>query len=129
MILVDTSVWIANLRGNDTPETKKLHAHVDSGELVIGDIVLLEVLRGARTEAHAARLERDMRAFPVVSLLGPDIAVAAAANDRRLRALGVTIRSVPDLIIATYCIEHGQGLLHADRDFEPMRDHLGLMFA
>ena len=38
----------------------------------------------------------------------------------------VTVRKTPDLIIGTYCIEHGHPLLHADRDFEPMREHLGL---
>jgi predicted nucleic acid-binding protein len=40
--------------------------------------------------------------------------------------LGITIRKVPDLIIGTYCIEHGHSLLHDDRDVEPMREHLGL---
>ena len=42
------------------------------------------------------------------------------------RGLGITIRKVLDLIIGTYCIEHGHSLLHDDRDFEPMREHLGL---
>jgi hypothetical protein len=48
-----------------------------------------------------------------------------ARNYRALRAAGVTVRKTPDLIIGTYCIEHGHTLLHADRDFEPMREHLG----
>ena len=43
-----------------------------------------------------------------------------------LRGLGITIRKLPDLIIGTYCIEHRHSLLHDDRDFEPMRIHLGL---
>jgi predicted nucleic acid-binding protein len=30
------------------------------------------------------------------------------------------------VIIATFCIRYGHVLLHADRDFEPMREHLGL---
>ena len=30
------------------------------------------------------------------------------------------------MIIGTYCIEMGAELLTADRDFLPMRDHLGL---
>ena len=49
-----------------------------------------------------------------------------ARNYRALRAAGCTVRKTPDLIIGTYCIEHGHPLLHADRDFEPMREHLGL---
>ena len=53
----------------------------------------------------------------------------AATNHRRLRALGVTIRKTVDLVIGTFCIERGHTLLHADRDFEPMQRHLGLMTA
>ena len=34
-----------------------------------------------------------------------------------------------DLIIGTYCMEHGHSLLHADRDFDPMAEHLGLRIA
>ena len=50
----------------------------------------------------------------------------AAWNFRALRAIGITIHSSPDLIIGTYCIEHRHTLLHDDRDFEPMHEHLGL---
>ena len=53
-------------------------------------------------------------------------AVQVARNYRALRAAGFTVRKTTDLIIGTYCIEHRQILLHADRDFEPMREHLGL---
>jgi predicted nucleic acid-binding protein len=62
-------------------------------------------------------------------LLDPDLASLAAANYRKLRSLGVTVRKTADLIIGTYCIEHGQVLLHDDREFEPMRRHLGLLTA
>jgi predicted nucleic acid-binding protein len=55
-----------------------------------------------------------------------DLAVEVAANYRLLCSLGITIRKIVDLIIGTYCIEHGHELLHDDRDFEPMRVHLGL---
>jgi predicted nucleic acid-binding protein len=52
--------------------------------------------------------------------------VRAAANDRYLRGRGLTIRKTIDLLIGTFCIEHGHALLHADRDFEPMQLYLGL---
>ncbi len=35
----------------------------------------------------------------------------------------------PNVIIATFCIEHGLPLLYADRDFEPFRRYLGLKSA
>ena len=95
-------------------------------ELLIGDIILMEVLRGARDEPHAARLGRELRDFDIVPMLGEALAVQVARNYRALRAAGFTVRKTTDLIIGTYCIEHGHTLLHADRDFEPMREHLGL---
>jgi predicted nucleic acid-binding protein len=42
-----------------------------------------------------------------------------------LRAMGITMRKTPDLIIGAYCIERGHFLLHDDRDVLPMQEHLG----
>ncbi len=129
MILVDSSVWIARLKGRETAATAKLRALVAREPLLIGDLILLEVLQGARDEAHAARIERDMRRYAVVPLLDDELAPRAARNYRTLRHLGVTIRKTADLIIGTYCIERGHTLLHDDRDFDPMQEHLGLRVA
>ena len=129
MILVDSSVWIAHLRGRHTATTRKLEEAAAREPLLIGDLILLEVLQGARDEVQAARIERALRQYAVVSLLGPELAVQAAKNYRKLRALGITVRKTADLIIGTYCIEHRHTLLHADRDFDPMQKHLGLRVA
>jgi predicted nucleic acid-binding protein len=127
MILVDTSVWIAHLRGDRTPATAKLEVAARREPLLIGDLILLEVLQGARNEAHALRIERGLRSYAVAPLLDAELAVQAARNYRKLRELGVTIRKTADLIIGTFCIEHGHTLVHDDRDFAPMERHLGLM--
>jgi predicted nucleic acid-binding protein len=112
-----------------TPVTAKFAALIPSGRIIVGDLVLLELLQGCRDDAHAARLERDLRSFPVVPLFSDDLATLAAQNYRKLRKLGITIRKTVDLVIGTYCLEHGHHLLHADRDFDPMAAHLGLMVA
>jgi predicted nucleic acid-binding protein len=127
VILVDSSVWIARLRGQVTPATAKLAAAVTSEPLLVGDLILLEVLRGARDEAHASRIERGLRQFALATLLDAELASCAARNYRRLRSRGVTIRKTADLIIGTFCMERGHRLLHDDRDFAPMEEHLGLM--
>ena len=126
MILVDSSVWIAQLRGRTTPATVKLEAAAAREPLLIGDLILLEVLQGARDEVHAARIEQALRQYAIVPLLGADLAVQAARNYRLLRELGITIRKTADIIIGTFCIEHHYTLLHEDRDFDPMQKHLGL---
>jgi predicted nucleic acid-binding protein len=129
MILVDSSVWIACLQGRETAATEKLGDLVARQPLLIGDLILLEVLQGARDEAHASRIERDLRRYTIVPLLDGDLAPLAAGNFRKLRGLGITIRKTADLIIGTFCIEHGHTLLHDDRDFDGMQKHLGLQVA
>jgi predicted nucleic acid-binding protein len=129
VILVDSSVWIAHLRGSRSAATAKLYEAAETQPLLTGDLILLEVLQGARDEAHAARIERGLRRFAVVPLLDADLAPRAARNYRLLRAKGITIRKTADLVIATFCIAHRHTLLHDDRDFAPMQEHLGLMVA
>lgn len=126
MILVDSSVWIAHLRDNRTNATVKLEEAAIRGPLLVGDLMLLEILQGARDAAHAARVERGLRQYMVVPLLDADLVPRAARNYRKLRDLGITIRGTADIIIGTFCIEHHHVLLHDDRDFEPMEAHLGL---
>jgi predicted nucleic acid-binding protein len=129
VILVDSSVWIAHLRGSLTPATAKLEASVTTEPILVGDLILLEVLQGARDELHASRIERGLRRFEVVPLLDSDLAPRAARNDRTLRDKGITIRKTNDIIIGTFCIERGCSLLHDDRDFVAMEEHLGLVAA
>ncbi len=126
MIVVDSSVWIANLRDEDTEAVAKLRAIDDPDAILVGDIVLLEVLQGARSDAHAARIESAMREFTVESMLDEALAVRAAAHYRRLRERGATVRKTIDLVIATFCLERGHMLLHDDRDFDAMAAHLAL---
>jgi predicted nucleic acid-binding protein len=125
MIVVDSSVWIDQLRSERTKAIAKLEA-LPVSEIIVGDIVLLEVLRGARDDRHAAEIERELRNFMIGRMLDDRIAVSAARNYRALRRRGVTVHKTPDLIIATYCIEHDHALLHDDRDFDPLAKHLGL---
>lgn len=130
MIVVDSSVWIDNLRNADTAAVRKLQAlGYDGTEVLIGDIILLEVLQGARDAPHAARIERNLRRFPIAPMLDADLAVRAAKNHRFLRDRGITIRKTTDLIIGTFCTARDHLLLHNDRGFEPMAAHLGLQIA
>lgn len=126
MIFVDSSVWIDRLRGLKTVQTARLEIALAHEPVLIGDLILLEILQGARDERHASRIEREMRSFPILPLLDDGLAVQAARNFRKLRSLGITIRKTADIIIGTFCIEWGHVLLHDDRDFDPMEQHLGL---
>lgn len=126
MIVADSSVLIDFVNGHITPCTSRLGDLLRHQSILVGDLVLCEVLKGARTETHARMLEHELRRFEWVQMLDANIAVAAAENYRRLRAKGFTIFKTIDLIIGTFCIAHQHTLLHSDRDFEPMARWLGL---
>jgi predicted nucleic acid-binding protein len=129
VIVVDSSVWIANLRDTDTKAVRRLRTFHDDDQIIVGDIILLEVLQGARDDLQAIRLERRLRRFDVVTMLDDALAVRAAGNYRQLRSRGITVRKTVDMIIGTFCIERDHRLLHDDRDFDPMVEHLGLRLA
>lgn len=87
------------------------------------------MLQGLRSEREARLVEAGLRRFDIAPMLNPDLASRAAGNDRQLRGRGITVRKTIDLIIATFCIEHGHVLLHSDRDYDPFVQHLGLRTA
>lgn len=126
IIVVDGSVLIHLLNNYATPAVNSLNRLASQETLLLGDIVLCEVLMGARSDLHARRLEHELRHFKCVQMLDRGIASKAADNYRRLRSVGITICKTVDLIIGTFCIVHGHTLLHADRDFDAMEQHLGL---
>jgi len=127
LALVDTTVWVDFIRGRRTDEVVKLEELIDSGAVLVGDLVLCEFLRGFGSDAEAQRVEQALNKFPIVPLCDARLAVEAAANYRILRARGITLSKTVDLIIGTYCIHHSLPLLHNDRDFDAMEKYLGLM--
>lgn len=95
--------------------------------VLVGDLVLAEVLQGFAAPGEYERTRSWMTQLKLVEVAGVDIALQAAANHRRLRAIGVTPRGTIDTLIATRCITEGWPLLASDRDFRPFAEHLGLV--
>lgn len=127
MVLVDTTVWIDYLEGVNTPHTGWLDAHLERQRLGLTDIILCEILQGVRGEAQAKQVHRELKKFEILPMGGEDLAVAAAANYRKLRARGYTVRKTVDCLIASFCLLNGHALLHNDRDFDPFERLLGLL--
>lgn len=129
MIVADSSVWVSVFRREDLSLAEQLRDYIRQGSVIIGDIILLELLQGARDQQHARAIELELQELAILPMLSPALAVQAAAHYRILRSRGITIRKTADLIIGTYCILHGHSLLQRDRDFLPMAQHLGLQLA
>ena len=126
MILVDSSVWIDYFNGNETRETSLLDGILGLEPIIIGDLILVEVLQGFHTDRDVRRARLVLDTLKFEPMLGRDIALASVANYRTLRGKGITVRKTIDVLIATFCIKNRHVLLHSDRDFDPMEEHLGL---
>lgn len=126
MVIVDSTVWIDYLNEAETPETRWLDSQLDQQRIGLLDLMLCEVLQGVGSDAQAKLVLEHMKGFAILESGGTDLAVAAAANYRALRAKGLTVRKTIDCLIATFCIREGHHLLHSDRDFDPFEQSLGL---
>jgi predicted nucleic acid-binding protein len=126
VILVDSSVWIDYFRSADTPQVALLDSFFGRSRLAVGDLIAAEVLQGVRDEREFRLVKKTLDAFDHIDLVGYGLAVKASENYRLLRERGITVRKTIDTLIATRCIEDGLTLLHADRDFLPFAEHLGL---
>lgn len=129
MIVVDSSVWIDFFHGVSNPEVERLDGLLGVTPLAIGDLVLVEVMQGFRTDQDVATARQLFRSLALLPMLGGSNAWKAAENYRQLRRKGITVRKTIDGIIATACIEANLPLLFSDRDFQPYVEHLGLELA
>ncbi len=126
MIIVDSSVWIDYFTGKNTSGAEKLDALLGDELIAIGDLMLVEVLQGFRTNKDFRQAKQLLLSISVVNILDTTIALKSAANFRTLRKKGITVRKAIDTIIATYCIENKLSLLHSDKEFQPFHQHLKL---
>ena len=129
MIVVDSSVWIDYFSGKKSPAAEKLDTLLGDTPIAAGDLMLVEVLQGFRSDSDFATARELLMSLTVVNLLNTSIALKSAANFRTLRKKGITVRKTIDTIIATYCIENNFPLLYSDKDFQPFRQHLNLQSA
>ncbi len=129
MILVDSSVWVDYFNGNTSPEADFLDTLLGREPIAIGDLILVEVLQGFRSDADYKSASELLASLAVYDLLGARLAIKTADNYRALRKRGISVRKTIDAVIATWCIENRMPLLYSDRDFDPFVRHLGLKSA
>lgn len=130
MILVDTSVLIAFLKGEKTDGTVKLE-NIISQKIPFGinPFVFQEVLQGASSEKDFLMLRDYLKSQHFYHLKDP---VESYENAARIymdcRKRGITIRSTIDCLIAETALENDLLLLHDDKDFENMSEVVPLKF-
>jgi predicted nucleic acid-binding protein len=95
-------------------------------ELATTDVVLMEVLAGARDSAERERLRRLLARCEFVATAGPGDYEHAADIYRLCRAAGDTVRSLTDCLIGAVAIRTGLSVLEVDSDFEAIARHTAL---
>src|ERR1700677_3126353 len=119
-MLVDSSVWIAYLRGDNLVEVALLTEALERGEPVwLAPTILQEVLQGADSLDRFTRWDRVLGELPmVIAPASREAARSAAHLYARCRWAGVTPRSANDCLIATHAIYASMPLLRRDRYFD-----------
>ena len=117
-VLIDSSVWIALLRGGVPDLRERLATRAaDGGRIVMCEPVAMELLAGAKPSAMAD-IERLVDGLPSL-ILDPILDFRVAADlSRRARTAGRTVRSSMDCLIAAVATRHDALLVHHDRDFD-----------
>ncbi len=127
MTLVDTSAWVEFLRATGSATHRAVRQLLRDDEPAhTTDVVVMEVLAGARDDDHRDRLRRLLAGCEHVPVGGLDDFEAAADLYRACRARGETVRALTDCLIAVVALRGSLPVLHADRDFDVLARHTGL---
>ena len=118
MILVDSSVWIAYLRGAEAPATSHLEYLISEGaDLAITEPVIMELRAGAKRPQDLAKVEALADGLLLVPVRAVTDFRDAADLYRASAVNGHPIRSMVGCLIAAVAIRRGVSLLHRDREF------------
>jgi predicted nucleic acid-binding protein len=129
VILADTSAWVEFLRATGSEANVRLRALIERDQLVTTDVVLMEVLAGARDDGHRDRLRALLARCEFVPITGPRDYEDAADIYRACRQAGDTLRALTDCLIASVAMRAGLSVLHTDRDFDAIARHAPLEIA
>lgn len=130
MILVDSSAWIEFLRATGSATHLRLRSALQQGvELASTDVIVMEILAGARDDADRDRLRRLLYGQEFLAVEGPADYEQAAELYRLCRSRGETPRKLSDCLIAAVALRSGAELLCEDVDFEAIARHAPLRLA
>ena len=127
MILVDSSAWVEFLCATGSGAHLRLRTALREGlELACTDVVLMEILAGARDDDDRDRLRRLLFGLEFFAVDGPADYESAAALYCLCRRGGETPRKLSDCLIAAVAIRNDAELLCADADFLTIARHAPL---
>jgi predicted nucleic acid-binding protein len=127
---VDTSAWVEFLRATGSETHARVRALVaEDVRLATTDVVLMELLAGARDDDHRDGLRGLLRRCDFLPTEGPRDFEDAAEIYRACRGSGLTVRRLTDCLIAAVAMRHAAPVLHRDADFDVIAGELPLAVA
>lgn len=124
MILVDSSAWIEFLRATGGPAHLRLRSALAREDaLASTDVIVMEILAGARDPDDRDRLRRLLYSVEFLAVDGPADYERAAELYCACRAGGETPRKLTDCLIAAVAVRNGAELLCEDADFAAIARH------
>ena len=123
VILVDTSVMIGFIKGDsNTSVDAFIQIPQKQNSIAVSILTYEEVLRGAKSEFEFLRLDRLVSAFNIIFLPTEKSFYKEVSNIYlKLRKRGITIPSVPDIMIALTAVKANHKLLHNDKHFDEIK--------
>ncbi len=129
MILADTSAWVEFLRATGSDVHMQTRQLLERGDLATTDVVLMEILAGARDDRHRDRLQGLLLRCEFVATDGPQDYEDAARIYRICRRNGATVRALTDCLIAAVAIRADLPVIHRDTDLVAIARHTSLVLA
>jgi predicted nucleic acid-binding protein len=125
--LVDTSAWVEFLRGTGSDTHRAVRNLLeDDAPVHTTDVVMMEILAGARDEDHHQQLRRLLARCNYLPVDGLASYEAAADLYRACRQAGETVRALTDCVIGAVALRTGVSILHNDRDFDVLARHVSV---
>ena len=120
-VLVDSSVWVAYLRG--TPELPLVDWLIEEGMVVTNDLILAELTPPliVRRERKLVGLLHDIERFPLTIDWDGIIQMQVICLRNGVNKVGI-----PDFIIAQCAIQNDLSLFSLDKHFQLLARHVPL---
>lgn len=116
IILADTTVWIHFFRGAGTLVQDRLAPLIMADRLVTANVIIMEILHGARSQKDYDKLRQDLSAMHCLEV-SANVWERACQLAFTLRKNGANV-PLTDTLIASLAQEYDALLLHDDRHYE-----------
>ena len=116
IVIADTTVWIHFLRGSGIQFQERLVPLIMADKLATTPVIIMEILRGAKSEQEYDKLTKDLAALRNFDV-SQKVWERACKLGYTLRQKGVNI-PLTDTLIAAVAQENNAILLHDDRHYE-----------